>query len=592
MPSSVFSLLARYLRPQAGRVTALGLCLLASIGAQLFIPRLTRSFIDGAIARSAMESLSQLALLFLALSIGNQLLTALASYLAADVGWKSTNSLREHVFRHALSLSMGYHKDRTPGEMIERLDGDITSISNFFSQFIVRVSTAVLMVFGVLILLWQEDWRAGLVLTLFTLTAMLILHWRRKAAVEPTRLEREISAQVFGFIEERLAGLDDIRANGAGPYVKHRFLELQREWFARASRAWWLRGTVFLAMGVLFNAGSVLALGLGLALYFGGSITLGTVYLFYQYMLMLESPLDQITQQLQEFQKATAGIQRAGEILSLEPAPPDGAAMLPAQGAARVEFDQVRFRYAKQEVLKGITFELAPGETLGLLGRTGSGKTTLIRLLFRLYDASEGAVRIDGVDLRETRARDLHRRAALVTQEVQLFHGTVRDNLTFFNPSIPDSRIRAVLDELGISQWIATLPQGLDTVLESSGGGLSAGQAQLLAFARVFLHDPGLVILDEPSSRLDPATERLLTNALDTLLRGRTAVIIAHRLATVERVDKIMVLRAGEIVEFGRRADLAADPASHYARLRALAAGDDSIDAHVDEVETIAETAP
>jgi ABC-type multidrug transport system fused ATPase/permease subunit len=209
---------------------------------------------------------------------------------------------------------------------------------------------------------------------------------------------------------------------------------------------------------------------------------------------------------------------------------------------------------------------------MGLLGRTGSGKTTLTRLLFRLYDPQAGALTLDGVDIRGARLAELRGRIGLVTQEVQLFDASIRDNATLFDPAIPDARITEVLEDLGLGDWLSRQPAGLATVLRA-GGGLSAGEAQLLAFARVFLKDPGLVVLDEASSRLDPATDQLIERALDRLLgadgtgRRRTAIIIAHKLSTVQRADRIAILDQGRLVETGRRAELEADPESAYARL-------------------------
>jgi ATP-binding cassette, subfamily B, bacterial len=221
---------------------------------------------------------------------------------------------------------------------------------------------------------------------------------------------------------------------------------------------------------------------------------------------------------------------------------------------------------------------------LGLLGRTGSGKTTLIRLLIRLYDTTGGRILVDGVDLRATEIDDVRRRVGLVTQDVQLFHGTIRENLTFFNSRVRDDQIRQVLEDLSLRPWIEQLPQRLETPLAAGGAGLSAGQAQLLAFARVFLKDPGVVILNEPSSRLDAATERLLTSAVDRLLLGRTGIIIAHRLETVKRTDKIMVLADGRIVEFGPREELARDPSSRYSTLLRLSSEQSSLDEQMERI--------
>jgi ATP-binding cassette subfamily B protein len=582
--SRYIQLLARYLRPNILRVGLLGVCLLGSIGLQLFIPQIVRSFIDIAAIGGPMNDLARLALIYLGLSLLNQLLSGSSAYLSADIGWSATNLLRADLFRHTLDLDMAYHKDRMPGEMIERIDGDVTSVSSFFSQFVVRISAAVLLTIGVLALLWRENWLVGLSLTAFTIIAMGVIHWRRSVAIGPTQEERELTAQVFGFVEERLTGMDDIRANGAGRYVMHRFLELQRDWFAKANRATWLRGTIWVSTGSLFAIGYILTFSLGVWLHLSGVVTLGAVYLFFSYMTMLEGPLDQITQQLQEFQKAAAGIRRVSELMDTPRRVLSGERSL-ARQAHSIKFEDVRFRYAEREVLKGLSFCLEPGERLGLLGRTGSGKTTLIRLASRLYDPTEGQILIDSVDLRRANLGDVRRRIALVTQDVQLFHGTVRDNLTFFNPRVGDERIWEVLDELCLRSWIEDLPEKLDTMLEAGGGGLSAGQAQLLAFGRAFLRDPGIVILDEPSSRLDPATDRLVRRATDRLLEGRTGVIIAHQLGTVERVDKIMVLAEGRILEYGPREGLAGNPNSRYSALLRLSSESTSLD---EQMELIA----
>jgi ATP-binding cassette subfamily B protein len=214
-----------------------------------------------------------------------------------------------------------------------------------------------------------------------------------------------------------------------------------------------------------------------------------------------------------------------------------------------------------------VAFAVAPGRVIGVLGRSGSGKTTLARLLTRLYDPEQGSVRLGGVAAADVDELDLRARVGMVTQDVQLFQASIRDNLTFFDPTISTEQIAAALETLGLEDWVGSLPNGLDTRLEAGGAGLSAGQAQLLAFTRIFLRRPGLVILDEASSRLDPATETLIERAVDRLLEDRTGFIIAHRLATVTRADDILILEDGEVVEVGRRTDLAADPTSRFARL-------------------------
>ena len=283
---------------------------------------------------------------------------------------------------------------------------------------------------------------------------------------------------------------------------------------------------------------------------------------------MLFAPLDEIAGELQELQRAGASVARIEELNNTESQIQEGRGTKLPLGGLPVEFHKVSFAYSEAKTaLKDLSFRLAPGKVLGLLGRTGSGKTTMTRLLFRLYDPTKGVIRLGDVDVREGHVTELRERVGMVTQDVQLFHATVRDNLTFFDKSIPDERILQVLKELGLWEWYQPLPEGLDTELASGGSGLSAGEAQLLAFTRVFLKDPSLVILDEASSRLDPATERLIERAIDTLLQNRTGIIIAHRLETVQRADEILILEDGRLLEYGERKRLASDPHSRFYRL-------------------------
>jgi ATP-binding cassette subfamily B protein len=341
--------------------------------------------------------------------------------------------------------------------------------------------------------------------------------------------------------------------------------------FVSTRKAWMFGTVVEAAVIVLFALGYVIALSSGAWLFLAGTITLGTAYLFFQYTEMIRDPIEQLTHQIKELQGATIAIVRIGQLFGTRPTIVDGDGGPLPDGALAVELDGVSFRYADDTpVLSDVSLRLEPGRVLGLLGRTGSGKTTITRLLFRLYDPRDpraGAVRLGGVPLRDLNLGELRRRVAMVTQEVQLFGATVRDNVTFFDRSVSDARILDAIDVLGMRPWLDALPEGLDTVLQGGNASLSAGEAQLLAVARAFLADPGLVILDEPSSRLDPATERLIEGAMARLMAGRTAIVIAHRLGTVQRADEILILEDGRVREHGERARLVADPRSRFREL-------------------------
>ena len=283
---------------------------------------------------------------------------------------------------------------------------------------------------------------------------------------------------------------------------------------------------------------------------------------------MLQWPLREITGQIEQLQHAGAGIERISELYAIRTRIADGTgAPIPA-GPLAVDMRDVTFGYTDDEaVLRDVTLRLEPGHVLGLLGRTGSGKTTLARLLFRLYDPGQGEIRLGDTEIRAARLSELRHRVGMVTQDVQLFHASVRDNLTLFDSSIADARIEEAIRLLELGDWLDGLDDGLDTVLESGGETLSTGEGQLLAFTRVFLRDPGLVVLDEASSRLAPATEERIEHAGDRLLAGRTGILIAHRLRTVFRADTILILDEGRIAEFGERERLAADPRSRFSSL-------------------------
>jgi len=558
----------RYLIPIKGRMIALTALLLMTTALQLANPQVISHFIDTASAKGAMSSLIKLALLFLVIAVGNQLVTVAVSYLGNDVAWRATNQLRGDLLRHCLRLDMRFHNLKTPGEMIERIDGDVTNMSNFFAMFIVQIVGSFVLLAGILGVMFWTNWAIATVMCVFTCASIGIMMVIRDLGVTSTQAERQASAALFGLIEERIAGIEDVQANGSVPYVMYRFHRAMRTVFQSGRKAWMLRVIPWNVTVFLFAIAVTAVLLMGVHLYLRGQITLGTLYLFYQYTQMLNDPIEQLGNQMQDFQRAKSGMRRSLELLSLTSEMTDGRERELPDGALAVQFEHVHFSYNPREpVLHDIHFDLRPGERLGIVGRTGSGKSSISRLLLRLYNHDSGTIRIGGVDIRTMRFDALYQRVGMVTQDVQLFDGSLRDNLTLFNPAIPDEEILATTTRLGLQPWLDAVPNGLDAHLAAGGTSLSAGEAQLFALTRVFLTRPSLVILDEPSSRLDPATEATLQQAVNQLLANCTGIVIAHRLSTLEQVDKIMVLQHGHIVEYGGRAQLAADATSHFANL-------------------------
>ena len=569
-------LLAHYLRPQWPRMVLLALTLICTIGVQVVAPLVAGRFIDGATTGGTMRALLGLALLIMILALVRQGVAVAETYVAENVSWVATNALRTDLLAHLLRLDAGFHNAHTPGELIERADGDVATLARFFSRFVVSILGNALLLLGVIALLLFVDWRVSLGLGIFVVLALIAMLRIRAAATPAYAAERQASADFYGFLGEYLAGLEDVRSSGAGAFVLRRCAEVMRPWLA-ATRAAQMRGYGLVASTQgLFGLGTVAAFALSGLLYRDGALTIGAVYLVFQYTEMLRRPIEQLRNEIQDLQQADAGMARIEALLGTAPCLIDGQGGVLPPGRLAIELDHVSFGYATgTPVLRDISICLEPGRVLGVVGRTGSGKTTLTRLIPRFHDPQSGAVRLGGVDLRTLGIAAVRARIGLVTQEVNLFHASLRDNLTLFDETVADERIDAVLDTLGLAEWRQSLPRGLDTPLGGDGVGLSAGQAQVLACARVFLRDPDVVILDEASSRLDPATERLVHTALGRLLRPegprRTGIIVAHRLATVSYADDILVLEDGRVREYGPRLALAADPDSRFAELLRIA---------------------
>jgi ABC-type multidrug transport system fused ATPase/permease subunit len=561
-------LLRRYFLPQWPSAAALLVLLLVAAAAQVLRPRLIAGFIDAARAGATTGRLSRFAVAFLAIAIVQQLVDVSEAFLAERSALIATNRLRADLTLHCLRLDLAFHNEHRPGELIQRIDGDVASLANFFSRFLVALVANALLLAGALAMMATIDWRLGACLAGFSALVLFTLY-RMRFAARP-RWERALQAQAeqSGFLEEHLSATEDIRSSGATEYAMRRFFEHARELLHRRRRASAMDSFVGGTSTALFTIGTGAALAFAAWLFRQGELSIGTVFLVFTYAEMLSRPIQAINRQIQDLQAAAAAVGRVYELLDTAPAIVDGPGAPIAPGPLGAELARVWFRYADEEpLLEDVSIRIEPGRVLGLLGRTGSGKTTITRLLLRFYDPQAGEVRVGDVDVRLPSLRALRDRVGLVTQEVQLLHASVRDNLTFFDPSVSDERVIDVIVRLGLGAWLESLPRGLDTQLASGETGLSSGEAQLLAFARVFLRDPGIVVLDEATSRLDPASELRVERAVDRLFEGRTAIVIAHRLRTVLRADDILVLEGGRVVEFGPRESLASDDSSRFAGL-------------------------
>jgi ABC-type multidrug transport system fused ATPase/permease subunit len=561
--------LGALLRPDVWRWVGLGA--LVATGSALTIagPLVVRRIVDTAADGTTAAEITGLALLFLAIAALAQLLAVIVAWLATVAAWRTTNDLRLTMTRHVLGLDHEFHRTHTPGELIQRVDGDITSVSEFLGQVVTKAAGAAMLVGGMVIVLTVIDWRLGAGMAVYVALALAVIVSTRHRAIAESSDEMGALGRLYGGIEERLTAAEDLRANGAADHVAWRFVEDSEEALVSAVRReraflvmwWFVQGAV--------AAGWVFALVVGAVLYDRGTISLGTAFLLFQFVLLVARPLEEVVHELETVQKANGAMVRVADLMALRPNVLDEGTTSPPPGPLAVTGTHVHFDYGDDRpVLHDVDVHIEPGRSVGIVGRTGSGKTTFSRLVLRLVEPTSGVVELGGVPIADIALSELRRRVALVPQEVELFAGTLRDNVTLFDAERSDAEVVDALERVGLGALAAG---GIDRELGAGGAGLSAGEAQLLALARVWLRDPDLLVLDEATARVDPETERRIEAAVVELMRGRTTLVIAHRLSTLKSVDEIIVFDQGRIIEHGDRVDLVGDDDSRFARLLAIA---------------------
>lgn len=559
-------------RPERWHLAGLGALLGATLALQLVAPALLGRLVDAALAGDPAGSLVTVALGYLGVTGLAELGGLAVTWGTVHVSWRAGNRLRGMLARRALAQDLAWHGGHSPGQLIERIDGDAEAIATFGTDAFVHVAGNAVLVAGMLGVAWFIHPAAGVVLAVAAAAGTWVMYRLRRAAVPAREAERAAAADLYGDLEERLGGLEDLRANGAGGWAVDRLERHSARLWRLSRRAAATGDGAYAAAAATFAVGSAATIAVGFLLVDAGAVTVGQVVALWRYSTLLSEPLERIAEQLKELQRAVAAARRASRMLAERPRirPGSEPAAVVGPRPPAVELTGVRFAYASgaAPALEVDRLVIPPGRHLGVVGRTGSGKTTLGRLVARLWDPDTGTVRIGGVDIRRLSPDALRATVAVVSQDVELFDATVRDNLTVFGVRpASDDRLAGVLREVGLAAWLARQPLGLDTPV----GDLSAGEAQLLAAARALLADPAVVVLDEASSRLDPATAARFAAACTRLLAGRTAVVIAHRLETIDGVDDVAVVEAGRVVEHGPRARLAADPSSRFAAMLAAA---------------------
>ncbi len=558
--------MVRLLRPYRGRLILMFVALIIETGAGLAPPFLAGRAIDAGIETGDVSVLDLTVAAFVLAAVVYAIATYAETYLVGWVGTRALQDLRERIFTHLQSMSIGFFTKRSPGVLISRMTNDVEALNQLITSGVVTMFSSTLTLVGVVVILLFLDVQLALVTFItFPLLAIASVIFRIVSA-GTYRATRERIAAVTGYLQETLSGVRVVRSFGQEPRHEEVMTDLNEQNRDVNMKTVYLNASYFPAVELLASVGTAVILLYGGGQVIDGALEVGVIVSFVGYLTLFFEPIQELSQLYTTYQQGMAALDKIFDLLDTEADMVDSPeAIDPGPLRGEIELDGVWFSYSDDPdpppdswALRDVDLHVPPGQTLALVGATGAGKSTFAKLVARFYDPQKGTVKVDGHDLRGVRQQALRRQLGIVPQEGFLFSGSVRENVAFGRPEASEEEIREAIATVGAAEFVAGLPQGLETQVGERGIQLSAGQRQLVAFARALLAEPRILILDEATSNVDVRTEKTIERGLERLLHGRTAIVIAHRLSTIRRAGKIVVLEDGGIAEQGTHEELIA----------------------------------
>ena len=543
-----------YLRPHM-KMVAFALCAIVGYSVlQLAQPYLTKLAIDDHIRTGTLEGLDDIALVFVVVLVGSFVFEYLQTYTMQLMGQRIMFDLRLEIYRHLQRLDLRFYDKSPVGRLMTRVTTDVETLNDLFASGVIFVFRDVFMLLGIMVVLLVLDWR--LALTAFSVLPLIawVTHWFRQNARDSYRQVRGWIARINGFLQENITGMATVQVYGRERQNFDQFDQINSRHRDAHVDSIFYYATFYPAIELIGALATALLLWYGGGRVVQGTVELGALVAFLQYAQRFFKPISDLSEKFNVMQSAMASSERIFDLLDTPVAitSPSDVTREQPRGSGHIRFENVSFAYQDDDyVLRNVTFEVAPGERIGVVGATGAGKTTLINLLMRFYDVNSGRITIDGVDIREMSLVDLRKQFGLVLQDVYLFSGSVRDNIRLGHEDIDDTDVYTAAASVHADRFIEQLPEGFDAVVLERGATLSVGQRQLLSFARALAFKPEVLVLDEATSSVDTETERVIQGALQVLMKGRTTIAIAHRLSTVQGMDKILVFHKGELREVG-----------------------------------------